>query len=987
MHSLHPSPGKMPLPRNYDFKALEERAQQTWKSHNVIEKSIAYDKSKELFAFLEGPPTANAPPALHHAEMRVIKDAVCRYQFMQGKTVPRKGGWDTHGLPVEVQVEKKLGLKDKKAVEAYGVDKFVEMCRADVFTFIQEWNKFTEKLAYWVDLENPYITYDNNYIESMWWSLKELHNRGFLYEGHRPSPFCPRCQTSLSSHEVALGYKTTTDQTVVVKFQSQKNPNRYFLAWTTTPWTLPGNMALAVHPATEYAVVEHDGKEYVLAKDLVEKNFTPHTKIKHILKGRELEGEKYVPLFDTYTEKMQHSKEKHWEVTTGEFVTTTDGTGIVHIAPGFGEDDYNTAKEKGFAFVQHVKEDGTFGEELASLGLAGKKAMQSNKEIVEMLKEKDLVFKELPYEHEYPYCWRCNTPLMYYAMKSWQIAVSKIRQKLVENNEHIHWEPEHIKHGRFGEWLLNLKDWNLSRKRYWGTPLPVWKCTNSKCNHIEVIGSVKELREKGKNVHADATLDLHKPQMDLVTIECVTCKHEMKREPYVIDVWYDSGAAPFAQLHYPFENKELFEAYFPYAYIAEAIDQTRGWFYSLHALGVLLFDRNAVQSIVCGGHLLDSKGEKMSKSKGNVINPWEVFEKYGVDALRLQMCLTPAGDPKRIGMDSFKESVQPMLTILWNSLQFALPLLEEGKKMSVKGALPPLQKEDQWILSRLADTHEQVTQAMENYWFHQATRALLQFVNVDLSRNYIKMIRDRAKENDAAVAYVFYQTFYNLSKLMAPLAPYVSEAVYEACGGEEKSVHLSAWPKALPFTRNEPLEKAMQVSQEVIASALSLREKNKMPVRWPLATLNIRTTKGEIVSGLQQMEDIVLQQLNVKQLTFNQKTFEHGAVLPMDSEGMLSLDMNLTPALEAEGFARELTRKVQELRKQAKTNPADLIEVHCVCSRHLQHVVNEQLQDMKEKVRALEWIYVGEIKGNPLAQIEETIRDEKVVLGIYPGKQ
>ncbi len=961
------------LPRHYDFKALEERAQQKWTSHNVIKKTISYEPEKELFSFLEGPPTANAPPALHHTETRVMKDAVCRYHYMLGKTVPRKGGWDTHGLPVEVQLEKKLGIKNKKAIEEYGIEKFVETCRSDVFAHIQEWNKFTEKLAYWVDLEHPYITYDNNYIESIWWSIKELHQRGYLYEGFRTTPFCPRCQTSLSSAEVALGYKTVKDNTVFVTFSSTKHKNRYYLAWTTTPWTLPGNVALAVHPSVEYAVVEKDEKEFVLAKELVGKYFGANAKIKHTIVGKELEGETYVPLFDTYLGKKLNGK--FAVVQTAEFVTTTDGTGIVHIAPGFGEDDYNLGQEKKLAFVQHVMENGLFTEDVKEF--AGMNAKHSDSKVISHLKEKGLVFKEEVYEHEYPFCWRCDTALMYYATKSWYVNVSKHRHRMIQFNQSIHWEPEHIKEGRFGEWIANAKDWGFSRTRYWGTPLPIWKC--EKCTHIEVIGSVAELKEKGKNI--PAKLDLHKPYVDGITLTCEKCTHPMKREPYVMDVWYDSGSAPFAQLHYPFENKELFETFFPYHYIAEAIDQTRGWFYHLHVLATLLFDSYATKSIVCAGHLVDKQGQKMSKSKGNVINPNEVFEKYGVDALRLQMCLTPAGDSKRIGMDSFKESVQPMLTILWNSLQFAIPLLEKGKALLDREEIPPLQKEDAWLLSRLADTHERVTNGLENYYFHECTRALLQFVNEDLSRNYIKWVRERAKEEDAAVAYTFYQTFHILSQLLAPLAPYISEAMYEACKGNEKSVHLTRWPKSME--RNTQLEQSMRIAQEVIASGLSLREKIKMPVRWPLATLNIRSQKGEIVSGLQQMQGIVLQQLNVKQLTFNQKTFEAGMPLPSDGEGMLSLDTQMTPELEAEGFARELTRKVQELRKQAKTNSNDLIEVHCICSPHLQRIIKSQLHEMQEKVRAREWVFVGELKGKPLAQIEENIRDEKVVLGIY----
>ncbi len=966
-----------PLPRVYDFKQLEQRALEKWKKNKLVEKTTAFNTNKPIFSFLEGPPTANAPPALHHVEMRVFKDVVNRFQFMQGKTVPRKAGWDTHGLPVEVQVEKKLGLKNKREIEAYGTEKFVEECRKDVNTFIHEWDMLTERMAYWVDLEHPYVTMSNDYIESVWWSLAQLFNRGYLYEGHKTLPFCPRCQTSLSSHEVALGYKTVKDTTATVKFLWKNNPKRAFLAWTTTPWTLPGNIALAVNKEVDYAIVEHEGMEYVIAHVLVGKHFPEDektkAKIKEVISGSKLVGIEYLPPFDTYARSTSKLNGKSFHVITGDFVTINEGTGIVHIAPGFGEDDYRAGKENGLAFVQHVGEDGLFKPEMNEW--AGKNHKLAEKELIKFLEEKNLIFKTEKYEHEYPHCWRCNTPLMYYAMKSWFINVSQHRELLKKVNASVRWTPDHVKEGRFGEWIANAKDWGLSRKRYWGTPLPIWRCTRSTCGKLHAAGSVAEIRERGTNV-PKGEFDLHKPTLDKITFTCSTCKGEMKREPDVIDCWYDSGSAPFAQLHYPFENKDLFEKYFPYDFIAEGQDQTRGWFYTLMVINALLFGKSPYKTVICGGLVVDEKGEKMSKSKGNVIVPNVMFDAHGVDAVRLQFCTNPPGNERRFGMNTITENVRPFLNVLWNSLLFAQPYLANGKLIMN----PALETEDEWILSRLSTCRDACTKGMDAYEFNECTQALFTFVNEDFSRTYIKLVRERAKQGDDAVAYVFYHVWSTLGKLLAPLAPYVSEIIFEATGDEGVSVHTSSWPGEM--TRNETLEHAMVHAQGVITAGLFLREQEKINVRWPLRTLNVQTPNKERAKAIQTLEGMIKNQLNVKQVHVNGKIFAISHVFEDDPETIVSLDTKMDEELEAEGFARELTRKIQDLRKKGTLNPEQQILVQIRSSEKISRMLAKHVNDISLKVRAQSITFTANFTAKHALLSTESIRDESIEIGI-----
>ncbi len=881
------------FPRTYDFKRIEENVARLWKEAKVVEKAISYDPKKPLFSFLEGPPTANAPPALHHVEMRTIKDLVCRYKFMKGFSVPRKAGWDCHGLPVEVQVEKKLGLKSKKDVLNYGVDKFNALCRTDVFTFISEWDRLTEKMAFWIDLKEPYVTLKNEYIESVWWSLQQLHKKGLLYEDFKVLPYCPRCETPLSSHEVALGYEDVTEPAITVMFQLKEDPNRYFLAWTTTPWTTPGNVALAVHPDVTYAVVEdnaYPGKQFILAADLVPKYFSSPVIVQKML-GSGLLGKEYVPLFDYFVGKLDKPA---WFVTLADFVTTEGGTGIVHQAPAFGEEDYENCKRHGLPFVQPVSEDGKFTKDVEDF--AGIFVKDADSLITERLEKDGLLFKKENYTHSYPFCWRCTTPLIYYALKSWFIAVSKYKDRLLELNERIAWYPDHIKHGRFGDWLTNVKDWALSRNKFWGTPLPIWKCNNSSCDGEVAIGSVKELKEKSLKQLKDSEIDLHKPFIDEVKLKCPKCKAEMSRVPYVIDCWYDSGAATFAQFHYPFakDSGEMLAKSFPYDFIAEAIDQTRGWFYTLHVIGTLLFDELAYKSVVCAGHVVDENSEKMSKSKGNVLNPWDVFDKAGVDAVRLQFCSTSPEAPKRFSYGIMSEGIAPLLTVLWNSCYFASEVL--AKKPATKDA--PLRIEDKWIISRTNSVVAAVDAALGRNEYHICIQELKSFVMDDFSRWYIRTVRERSSSPDDALQYTFRYVISRVTRLLAPFAPYVSEEIYQLLVKEKAaSVHLAEWPKAEVV--DAELESGMAVARGVIEAVLSARDKMQRGLRWPVKRVSVVTKEEKVKQAVRNLSDIIKKQGNIKELTLSDEFKESRTVVKADYTKLAPTFGSLTPKIIA----------------------------------------------------------------------------------------
>ncbi len=995
---------RKPFPRKYDFAQIERDVEEFWKNQKLVPRAIQYESGKPLFSWLEGPPTANAPPGLHHVEVRVFKDLNLRYKHMQGFTVPRKGGWDCHGLPVEVQVEKKLHLGTKKEVINFGIGKFNEMCKKDVFSYIKDWEKLTDKMAFWVDLQHPYVTMENDYIESVWWSLKELYEKGLLYEGHKVVPYCPRCETPLSSHEVALGYKEVSDPAITVKFKVP-NSRRAFLAWTTTPWTLPSNVALAVNPSITYVAIEHDGEELILAKELAAKYFENPVIVKEFT-GSELVGTQYEPVFDYFKTKVD--LKRAWKVIPAQFVSTTDGTGIVHIAPAFGEDDYAAARENNMEFIQPVAENGTFTEHAKDF--AGIFVKDADPKIIEMLQSKGAIIKKEKYTHNYPFCWRCSTPLLYYATKSWFIKVSAYRDRLLANNEKIAWYPEHIKHGRFGNWLEGAKDWALSRKKFWGTPLPIWRCT---CGEERAIGSIKELRDDA--IKLPKEIDLHRPHIDEIKLNCKSCGSEMARVDDVIDTWYDSGSAPFAQFHYPFENKELFEKSFPYDFITEAIDQTRGWFYTMHVISTLLFDSPAYRSCLVAGHVVDDNGEKMSKSKGNIINPWEAFDKVGVDAVRLQFVSNAPESPKRFGYESLNESTMPFLTILWNSLYFVDEYLA-SQNIDGKEAVP-LQPEDEWLLSVINKMVKEVTENLDAHEYDKCISAIKQLVMDDFSRWYIKLVRDRASEEDKALAYACRYLLERLTRILAPFAPYLSDKLFGHFEIAHGSVHMNTWPSLEP--RNLQLEEQMDFAQRIVTAALGCRDKAGQGVRWPLCELYVQTSSQTANDAVKNLVELIKQQTNIKEIIVGEKfsgakttvkpdagkigasfarktplivkqiekepaeklareieekseitlTIEGEKItlkpehliisneVPKDTVMMLFdggcvfLNTKMTHELEVEGRAREITRRVQDLRKNAGLSKKDRIELHLVFENP-KEMHGKLLDDLKAKVGA-----------------------------------
>jgi len=902
----------------YDFKEIELEARKVWEKHTKeIKASVQDTPKRKLFSFLEGPPTANAPPALHHLEVRTYKDLINKFRFMQGFSVPRKGGWDCHGLPVEVQVEKQLGLKSKKDVIKYGTDKFIKKAKDSVFSYIKEWEVSTNELNYLIDLKEPYRTLDTNFIESVWWSLKELHEKGLLYEGRKVVPFCTRCGTPLSSHEVAQGYKDVKEESVYLAFKIKEKDDEYILAWTTTPWTLPGNVALAVGNKMDYVKVQlEDGDKVILSKDRLEV-LKGKYKIIETMKGKDLVGLEYEPLFNI----KETQNEKSHKIIPADFVTTEDGTGIVHTAVMYGEDDYNVGLTLGLPAVHTVGEDGKFLDMVPEF--KGRFVKEAEKDIITYLKEKGSLYKTEKITHSYPFCWRCDSPLLYYAINSWFIKVSKIRDRMVQINKEINWEPSHIKDGRFGKWLEGAKDWALSRSKFWGTPLPVWKCDS--CDHLEVIGSIEELK-KFSSKKITGGVDLHKPWIDKVKLKCKSCKSDMSRVPDVIDCWYDSGSASFAQFHYPFENKKEFEKRFPYDFISEAIDQTRGWFYTLHILSTILFDKPAYKNVICAGHIVDEKGEKMSKSKGNVIVPREIIDKAGVDAVRLQFCTADAGSQKRFSYDLMRESVLPFLNVLYNLNNYYSTA--ENKKGKT-------QVEDKWILSKLNSLIEEVTKDLENYKVSEPFLKIQNFVVNDFSRGYVQITRDREDTKS-----VLGEVLEKISLIISPFAPYISEFIYSNFSKE--SVHLSSWPKGDKKTIDVGLEARAENSFRVIEAGLRKRDQEGIGLRWPLQKV-ILFTKGK--ENYDDFLEIIKSQLNIKEVSFDE--------ISKDITGgfELELDTTQTPELEAEGFAREISRKIQAERKNAGLTKKDkiILNINVEDSDLLQRI---DFKSVSEKVNA-----------------------------------
>ena len=851
------------------FVGMEQEVYKNWQDKNIIEKYLNLNEGKRYFTFYDGPPTANGMPHAGHIITRVMKDIIPRYKVMQGYRVVRKAGWDTHGLPVELEIEKKLGISGKEQIEEYGVEPFIKECKESVFKYVHIWEEMTNKVGYWVDMKNPYITYDNKYIESVWWALKQLWNKELLYEGHKVMPYCPRCGTALSSHEVAQGYRDVKDLTCIAKFKVV-GEDKYILAWTTTPWTLPSNLALCVNKSYEYADYKVNiGTEdepkyevYVVAKELAPSVFKDmeYTELKSY-KGADLLGTKYEQLMP-----FAKVEGKAFEVIHGDYVTLTDGTGIVHIAPAYGEDDSLVSKQNGIAFVNLVDKNGNFVDEVTPF--KGRWVRDCNEDICAWLKNENKLFSKQKVEHSYPHCWRCDTPLLYYPKESWFVAMSKLRNELVSNNDKVNWYPETIKKGRFGNFLENVIDWGISRDRYWGTPLPIWTCENEECGCRECIGSIAELKEKGIDVPED--IELHKPYIDDVYLKCPKCGSKMKRAKEVIDCWFDSGSMPFAQWHYPFENKEMFENNFPAQFISEAIDQTRGWFYTLTALGTALFGRTPFENCIVLGHVLDGKGQKMSKSKKNGVDPLVLLDTVGADATRWYFYTGSAPWlSSRLSIENVQESQRGFLSTLWNVYSFYVLYAEidkfnplEYKDFSSNNIM------DKWIISKLNTLIKDVTKRLDAYDITGAGEALEDFTD-ELSNWYVRRNRERfwAQDlNDEKIgAYVtLYKVLTTLVKIAAPFVPFITDEIYTnlVCSLDSKapeSVHLTTWPIADESKVDEDLEAKMEVAYKIVKLGRSARNAENIKNRQPLSNMLISVNTLPEYYG-----NIVKEELNVK---------------------------------------------------------------------------------------------------------------------------
>ncbi|MFZ0389173.1 MAG: isoleucine--tRNA ligase [Calditrichia bacterium] len=854
----------------------EEKIIQFWEERNIFHKTLEIRKNAEPFVFYEGPPTANGRPGIHHVLSRTIKDVVCRFKTMQGRLVHRKAGWDTHGLPVEIEVEKMLGIDGKEGIEEYGVDKFNEKCKESVFNYKTEWDDLTRRIGYWLDLENPYITFHNSYIESVWWILKQLHDRGLIYRGFKILPYCPRCETPLSSHEVSQGYRDVKDPSVFVRFKMKDEPDTAFLVWTTTPWTLISNVALAVHPEVEYVKVAHQGEKLILAEARAAAVFGEDYEVLERFSGRKLQHKKYERLFDF----VPVEKEAFY-VIPGDFVTTEDGTGIVHIAPAFGEDDYQAGLKYDLPVLRPVDQSGEF-EEIVS-DYRGRFVKEADPQIIKDLKTRGLLFRRQVVEHSYPHCWRCDTPLLYYARESWYIRTTEFKSNLLKNNKQISWYPPEVGEGRFGEWLNNNVDWSLSRDRYWGTPLNIWVC--SECEEQQSIGSIAELREKGMDVPEN--IDLHKPHVDHIVLKCSSCGGEMKRTPEVIDVWFDSGSMPYAQWHYPFENKERFEKNFPADFICEGVDQTRGWFYSLLAISTMLFDKPAFKNIVVNELILDKDGQKMSKSRGNAVIPENIINRFGADPLRWYFITVSAPwVPKRFDTEGIAEVFRKFFDTLFNVYGF-FALYANIDGFDPLGEAVPFEDRpevDRWILSLLYSRLEFVNNHLQNYDMTRAARAISDFIIDDVSNWYVRRNRRRfwkgEMNSDKQAAYhTLYEVLVTTAGLIAPFVPFTAEEIYQNLKTADmpESVHLTEYPtltSEMKERQNAGLEQRMQVAQQVVGMARALRNNVRLKVRQPLSTILITSPSKKVRDAAAKMEKIILEEINVKEMKILEKATE-----------------------------------------------------------------------------------------------------------------
>jgi isoleucyl-tRNA synthetase len=989
-----------------NYPELEEQILQLWRDRDVFQRSMKEREGQQPYVFFEGPPTANGRPGIHHVLARAFKDIFPRYKTMQGYYVLRRGGWDTHGLPVEIEVEKRLQISGKQQIEEYGVAEFNRLCKASAMEYIQEWERLTERMAFWVDLKTAYVTFHNEFIESVWWILKQFWEKGLLYEGFKVVPYCPRCGTPLSSHELSLGYKEgTIDPSVYVKFRVRHDEGRafvqqgrrpeeteYLLAWTTTPWTLPGNVALAVGEEVDYLKVKDVGGDVLyLAEALAPSVLAPGYEVLDRLKGQDLLGLHYEPLYTFYPVEGDYAY-----VVAADFVSTDDGTGIVHMAPAFGAEDMEVGRKYGLPLIQTVDAAGRFKAEVTPW--AGRFVKDADPAIQAELQHRGLLYKAGVFEHTYPFCWRCDSPLLYWAKPTWYVRTSQYRDQLVSNNRQIHWYPEHIQEGRFGNWLENNVDWALGRDRFWGTPIPIWKSDAEGSTYMECIGSIAELEERVGRKLPD--VDLHRPYVDDLTWPAPD-GGTMRRVKEVADVWLDSGAMPLAQWHYPFANGEQWEEQAQADYICEAIDQTRGWFYTLHAVSTLLFDRPAFKNVICLGHILAEDGSKMSKSKGNVVNPWEMMNNYGADATRWYMyTASPPGNSRRFSGNLVGETVRKFLNTLWNTYSFYVTYanLSEGQAASGKGQGASSNLLDRWVLSELNRLVRDVTAAMEGYDVLGATRPIAAFVDT-LSNWYVRLSRRRFWEGEPAALETLHTVLVTLAKLLAPTTPFVAEAIYQNLVANvdpaaPNSVHLCRWPEVESARIDEGLSADMALVQRITSLGHAARQNANLKVRQPLAGVVVRTRNAEEQAALGRLQQLVLDELNVKAITFadaasdlvdvqvfpfpkqlGQKygkgypkirqamsgldqadlaaRFGAGETVEINAEGetfavapedvevrstprtgysvaqegsyLVAITTELDTALLQEGYARELVRQIQQLRKDADLAISDRI--------------------------------------------------------------
>jgi isoleucyl-tRNA synthetase len=997
-----------------NFAKLDEYILHYWEEHNIFNKSVEARKGAKRYVFYEGPPTANGSPGIHHVLSRLFKDAVCRYKTMKGYYVPRKAGWDTHGLPVELEVESTLGFTNKAQIEEYGIAQFNQKCRESVFKYIKEWEAMTERIGYWLDMENPYITLDNGYIESCWWLLKQLWDKGLVYQGYKVTPHCPRCGTSLSSHEVALGYRDDAeDPSVYIKFRVEpslifetakqkrlyelsRGKATYLLAWTTTPWTLPGNTALAVALDADYALLEVGDEYLILADALREKEGLGDYKVVEMLKGSDLAtitGVKYEPLYNPHQfgverrrrefineagvlgspqlklQKLGEGEKLTYKVIAADFVSMEEGTGIVHVAPAFGEVDFEVGMHPDYCldFVQPVDLQGNI---TGTYPFAGKFVKDADPLIINDLKQRGLLYRSEKITHTYPFCWRCESPLLYYAKGAWYIKTTAVKDRLIRGNKEINWYPEYIKYGRFGDWLENNVDWAISRERYWGTPLNIWRCES--CGNLECLGSVEELKARSKltadSYQLKAFRDLHRPYIDEITFACSGCNGVMRRVPEVIDCWFDSGAMPIAQWHYPFENKEQFEQNFPADFICEAIDQTRGWFYSLHAISTLLFDRPCFKNVVCLGHIVDAHGEKMSKSRNNVIDPWLVVDNYGADVVRWHLLTAAPGENVHsFSMQMVAETMRGDLLTLWNTYSFFVLYanIDHFVPQGTAAGLSPSHL-DNWIISELNRLIADMTKALDDYDLTSAARRAGDFVD-ELSNWYVRRSRRRfwksEEDVDKLAAYnTLYQCLVTLSKLLAPFVPFTAEEIYRnlVCTADSQapeSVHLTDFPSVNKAKIDDRLNGEVRLAMKITSLGRAARAKAGIKVRQPLAKAIIALAQESERDALQKFAADIMDEVNIKELEFVKDTLSEDMpyhAVANDGKYWVAIDIRLSPQLKAEGVSREIVRHIQTMRRAAGFDVVDHIVTYYQGKEDIARVLKDFGGYIKQETLSLE---------------------------------